>query len=78
MEGDAKKRRGLSGQGFGSAPLTPAVSRDDVIPFSAYNVEGVAMNLQQVHDSGEKEPYLAKIEEASGKFQALANLVRIG
>lgn len=46
--------------------------------FSAYNVESVAMNLQKVADDQEKEPYLAQIEEASGKFRALANLVRIG
>jgi hypothetical protein len=46
--------------------------------FSAYNVESVAMNLQQVMDDQEKEPYLAQIEEASGKFRALANLVRVG
>ena len=45
---------------------------------SAYNVESVAMNLQQVHDVEEKEPYLAQIEEASGKFQALSNLIRVG
>lgn len=44
---------------------------------SAYNVEGVAMNLQQLQDAGEKEPYLAQIEEASGKFRALANLVKV-
>ncbi len=45
---------------------------------SAYNVESVAMNLQKVADEQEKEPYLAQIEEASGKFRALANLVRVG
>ena len=39
---------------------------------SAYNVEGAAMGLQPA----ETEPYLKEIEEASGKFQALANLVR--
>lgn len=43
---------------------------------SAYNVESVAQNLQNVKDAQEKEPYLAQIEEASGKFRALANLVR--
>lgn len=46
--------------------------------FSAYNVESVAMNLQKIADDQEKEPYLAQIEEASGKFRALANLVRVG
>lgn len=45
---------------------------------SAYNVESVAMNLQQVEDAQEKEPYLTQIEEASGQFRALANLVRVG
>jgi len=43
---------------------------------SAYNVESVAMNLQQVHEASEKEPYLAQLEEAAGKFQALSNLIR--
>jgi hypothetical protein len=43
---------------------------------SAYNVESVAVGLQQVTSAQEKEPYLAEIEEASGKFRALANLVR--
>lgn len=46
--------------------------------FSAYNVEAVAIGLQEVEDQSEKEPYLAKIEEASGKFRALANLTRAG
>lgn len=46
--------------------------------YSAYNVESVAMNLQKVVDDQEKEPYLAQIEEASGKFLALANLMRVG
>ncbi len=45
---------------------------------SAYNVERVAMGLQHVHEAAEKEPYLKEIEEASGKFQALASLVRVG
>ena len=45
---------------------------------SAYNVESVAIGLQEVKNSQEKEPYLAQMEEASGKFRALANLVRIG
>ena len=45
---------------------------------SAYNVESVAMNLQRVHDTGERERHLAQIDEAAGKFQALANLVRVG
>jgi len=44
---------------------------------SAYNVEGVAMGLQHVGNAAEKEPYLKEIEEASGKFQALANLVKV-
>lgn len=46
--------------------------------FSAYNVESVAMGLQEVADEQQKDPYLAKIEEAAGKFRALANLVRAG
>ena len=46
--------------------------------YSAYNVESVAMGLQQVEDAKEKEPYLAQIEEASGKFRALATLMRAG
>jgi len=40
---------------------------------SAYNVEGAALELSDVSD---KEPYLKEIEEASGKFQALANIIR--
>lgn len=44
---------------------------------SAYNVESVAINLQQLESAGEKEPHLAQIEEAAGKFQALANLVQV-
>jgi hypothetical protein len=40
---------------------------------SAYNVEGAALELKDVSD---KEPYLQEIEEASGKFQALANMIR--
>lgn len=46
--------------------------------FSAYNVESVAMGLQQVADEREKDPYLAQLDEASGKFRALSNLVRVG
>ncbi len=46
--------------------------------FHAYNVESVAMNLHQLENASEKEPYLAQIEEASGKFRALANLVKAG
>ena len=46
--------------------------------FSAYNVESVAMGLQEVADDQEKAPHLAKIDEASGKFRALANLIRVG
>jgi len=45
---------------------------------SAYNVESVAINLQTFESISEKEPYLAQIEEAAGKFQALANLVQVG
>ena len=45
---------------------------------SAYNVESVAIGLQQVADDQQKDPYLAQIDEASGKFRALANLVRVG
>lgn len=46
--------------------------------YSAYNVESVAIGLQEVADAHQKEPYLAQLEEASGKFRALANLVRAG
>jgi hypothetical protein len=42
---------------------------------SAYNVEGMAIDLSAATD---KEPYLKEIEEASGKFRALANIVRTG
>lgn len=41
---------------------------------SAYNVEGMAMAIGQTAD---KEPYLQQVEEASGKFRALANLLRV-
>ena len=44
---------------------------------SAYNVEGMAMGLENIHDAADREPYLKEIEEASGKFQALANLVKV-
>lgn len=42
---------------------------------SAYDVEGMAMDISAAAD---KEPYLKEIEEASGKFRALANIVRTG
>lgn len=42
---------------------------------SAYDVEGMATELNTAVD---KEPYLREIEEASGKFRALANIVRAG
>ncbi len=42
---------------------------------SAYNVEQMAMDL---HEKSDKEPYLKEIEEASGKFSALANILRVG
>ncbi len=45
---------------------------------SAYNVERVAIGLQDVTDAQQKEPYFAQLEEASGKFRALASLVRAG
>ena len=45
---------------------------------SAYNVESVAMNLQRPADTTEKARQLAQIEEAGGKFRALANLLRAG
>lgn len=40
---------------------------------SSYNVEQLAVELKNASD---KEPHLKQIEEASGKFQALANIVR--
>jgi len=42
--------------------------------YSAYNVEGMAIDLSEQQD---KEPYLQKIDEAAGKFKALANLLLI-
>jgi hypothetical protein len=45
---------------------------------SAYHVEIVAMNLHQLEQDADKEPYLAQIEEAAGKFRALANLIKAG
>lgn len=42
---------------------------------SAYDVERMAMELREI---SEKEPHLKYIEEASGKFRALANIVRVG
>ena len=42
---------------------------------SAYTVEIMASDLAAEKD---KEPYLKKIEEASGKFRALANILRTG
>jgi hypothetical protein len=40
---------------------------------SGYNVELLAMQLE---DKSDKEPYLQALEEASGKFRALAYLMR--
>ncbi len=40
---------------------------------AAHNVEGMAQALSVGQD---KEPYLAQIEEASGKFHALSNIMR--
>jgi hypothetical protein len=40
---------------------------------SAYNVEQLAMTIHKLAD---KESYLRSIEEASGKFQAFANILR--
>lgn len=40
---------------------------------SAYDVEGMASSLDAEKD---KEPFLMKIEEASGKFRALSNIMR--
>ena len=42
---------------------------------SAYNVERLAIDIKNVAD---KEPYLRSIEEASGKFNAFANILRVG
>lgn len=42
---------------------------------SAYNVEQLANDISRVSD---KEPYLKEIEEAAGKFRALAHVVRAG
>jgi len=44
---------------------------------SAYDVEGVAVRLLQDVQT-DKGTYLKEIEEASGQFRALANLVRLG
>jgi hypothetical protein len=44
---------------------------------SAYNVEGVAGRLLQ-NVQADTKPYLKEIDEASGEFQALANLVKLG
>ena len=40
---------------------------------AAYDVEQFAMRLEAV---SKKEPYLRVIEEASGKFRALGNMLR--
>jgi len=42
---------------------------------SAYSVEQLAMAIA---GSPDKEVYLAQLEEASGKFRALANLIQVG
>jgi hypothetical protein len=41
---------------------------------AAHNTEGGAIHLRGVSD---REPYLQHIEEAAGKFQALAHLIRV-
>ncbi len=41
---------------------------------SAYSVEGLAQAVNEVAD---KEPYLREIEEAAGKFRALAHILRV-
>jgi hypothetical protein len=43
--------------------------------YSAYDVEGLAIRIASSLD---REGYLAQIEEASGKFRALADLIRVG
>ena len=43
---------------------------------SAHRVEQIAMDLNELSEE-DKEPFLKDIEEASGKFQALANIVRV-
>jgi hypothetical protein len=45
---------------------------------SAYDAKGAAIGLKDISNAAEMEPYLKDIDEASGKFQALANLVRFG
>lgn len=42
---------------------------------AAYSVEGLALAIAE---DPEKEPHLASLEEASGKFLALARLVQVG
>jgi hypothetical protein len=41
---------------------------------AAYNVEQLAMKLDRIKN---KEPYLAKLEEAGGKFRAVAQILRV-
>jgi hypothetical protein len=42
---------------------------------AAHNTEAGAIDLRGEDDP---EPYLQRLEEAAGKFQALANLIRVG
>jgi hypothetical protein len=42
---------------------------------SAYGVERLALAIGEIPD---REPYVAQLEEAAGKFLALANVVRFG
>jgi len=43
---------------------------------SAHRVERLAMEINELAEE-DKEPLLKDIEEASGRFQALANIVRV-
>lgn len=80
-----KVPHGKCGELITYAQALPDVIRNEVgdakatelgsVLHSAYNVEGLAMEISKVVD---KEPYLKEIEEASGKFQALANIVGVG
>ena len=76
---------GRCGELITYADALPAVIEQEVGPakatelgkalHSGYAVEQLAIQLRDVPD---REPHLAQIEEASGKFRALANLVRVG
>ena len=45
--------------------------------FNAHKVEGLAMDILRLPNVAERESYLKQIDEAAGKFEALAKLLKV-